>query len=175
MAGADELSVVVTRVCDALGVELYDLEPAAGVIKVTVETSGGLDLDALAEVARAISDALDELDEDLVPIGRYELEVSTPGLERRLRRPDHFLSAVGHVVAVRTRPGVPGARRLDGVLLSADADGVVVASGDAERRIAYGEVDRAHTVFDWRSALAASPTDDGSVGTATTRERAATS
>ncbi len=174
MAGADELSVVVARVCDALGVELYDLEQAASVLKVTVEKPGGLDLDAIAEVARSVSDALDEVGDDVVPGGRYELEVSTPGLERRLRRPDHFLSAVGCVVAIRTRPGVPGARRLDGELVSADDSCVVVASSGEERRIAYDEIDRAHTVFDWRAALAASPTDGG-VGPATTKERAATS
>ncbi len=177
MRGCDELSAVVARVCADLGVSLYDLERMSGVVQVTVERAGGLDLDALAVVARALSAALDEAG-DAVPDDHYELEVTTPGVERRLRRPAHFSAAVGGFVAVRTRPGVPGNRRVEGMLVASDDGGIVVTSGGAERRIGYDDVDRAHTVFDWRAALAGTGTpagSEGSAGTATTRERATTS
>lgn len=174
MGAAEELEIVIAPVCAALGVELFDLECRPGVLQVTVERSGGLDLDALAEVSRAISSALDEADGP-GPAEGYELEVTTPGLERRLRRPDHFARAIGQRVAVRTRPGTAGERRVEGELTSADSAGIVVAAGTQDRALAYDDIERAHTVFDWRAALVVSR-DDGEVRaeqcSAITRERA---
>ena len=89
----------------------------SGVLLVTVDRDGGVDLEALTEANRAVSVVLDELD----PIpGRYTLEVSSPGVERTLRTPAHFVKAVGEQVTVKTRPQVPGERRLRGVLAAAD-------------------------------------------------------
>ena len=107
------------------GLELVDVERRASVLLVTVDRAGGVDLDALTAANRAVSRALDELD----PIpGRYSLEVSSPGVERRLRTPAHFARAVGEMVAVKTRPQVPGERRLRGRLVAADDEGFEVAS-----------------------------------------------
>ncbi len=84
---------------------------AGGVLAVTVDRAGGVDLDALTTANRAVSRALDELD----PIpGRYSLEVSSPGLERPLRTPAHFARAIGETITVKTRPQVPGERRRRG-------------------------------------------------------------
>ena len=104
-----------------------------------VETS---DLEAIAQLTRAISRALDEAD----PIpDRYTLEVSSPGLERPLRtrctsRPDR--RDRGHQ---DTLPRVEGDRRTKGVLTAADDDGVTVG----ERTLRYDEIERARTVFEW--------------------------
>jgi ribosome maturation factor RimP len=76
-------------------------------------------------------------------------------LERRLRRPAHFAKALGGRVAVRTIAGTPGERRFEGTLRAADADGITVDDdAGAEHRVPYPAIDRAHTVFDWRAALA---------------------
>jgi ribosome maturation factor RimP len=161
MGTSDDVERIAAPVLQAAGLELIDVELRAGNIVVTVDREGGIDLDTLAAASKAISAAIDR--EEVGPTGRYELEVSSPGLERRLRRPEHFRRFVGHQVAVRTQPGVEGDRRLEGEIVSADDGGVVVAvAGMAEvtRRLAYGDIDRAHTIFDWRAALArtASPT-----------------
>ncbi|MCU1491771.1 MAG: hypothetical protein JWM85_3176 [Acidimicrobiaceae bacterium] len=137
----------------ALGVELDDVELNKGILLVTVDRPGGLDLEAVAEVARALSEFLDEHDE-LAPEERYELEVSSPGLERKLRRPEQFVRALGERVNLKTRPGVSGDRRLEGVLREAGDEGFTLELDGAElRRLAYSEVDRARTVFDWQAAL----------------------
>jgi ribosome maturation factor RimP len=82
--------------------------------------------------------------------GRYTLEVSSPGLERPLRRPDHFRGAVGDRVTVKTVPGTEGERRVTGVLQAADEDGITVHPDQGEdRRLAYAEVAQARTLFDW--------------------------
>ncbi len=158
MGTSDDVERIAAPVLQAAGLELIDVELRSGNIVVTVDREGGIDLDALAEASRAISAAIDR--EDVGPAGRYELEVSSPGLERRLRRPDHFRRFVGQQIAVRTQPGVEGERRFEGEIVSADDKGVVVAvTGvpEGSRRLAYADIERAHTIFDWRAALARTP------------------
>jgi ribosome maturation factor RimP len=133
--------------------DLYDVELAGPVLRVVVDRPEGLDLDALSDATRAVSRALDEAD----PIpGHYTLEVTSPGLERALRTPQHFARAVGETIRVRTVPGAAGdERRVVGVLSAADDDGITVRTGtdDAgapvERGLTYAEVERARTVFEW--------------------------
>jgi ribosome maturation factor RimP len=129
--------------------ELYDVEHAGGVLRVVVDRDGGLDLDALSDATRAVSRALDEAD----PLpGRYTLEVTSPGLERTLRTPEHFAGAIGETVKLKTAPGVESERRIEGVLTAADHDGITVRTGEGDahvRRLAYDEVVRARTVFEW--------------------------
>ena len=147
MSTAAEISAVVEPVVTAHGLELFDVVHAGTVVRVLVDREGGVDLDTLSEVTAAVSSALDEVD----PVnGRYTLEVSSPGLERPLRRPDHFARSVGERVTVKVRSGVDGDRRLDGVLAAADDDGIALQLDDGEeRRIRYEEIDKARTVFEW--------------------------
>jgi ribosome maturation factor RimP len=151
--GSDALERALAPVVGAFGLEVVDTEIAGGTLRVVVEGGEPIDLDRLAQVSAAVSVMLDERSE-LAPNHRYELEVSSPGLERRLRRPAHFAHAIGQRLAVRTVPDSSGDRRAEGVLLSADDEGFVLALDDGStRRIIYAEVDRAHTIFDWKAAL----------------------
>jgi len=146
---ADGLSHVLSPLLAASGLELVDLQVTQTRLEVTVDKVGGVDLDALAAANRAVSRALDELDP--MP-GRYTLEVSSPGLERRLRTPEHFARALGEQITVRTLPGTAGERRLRGRLSACDDEGFVVEDASlpsGSRRLAYGEVERARTVFEW--------------------------
>jgi ribosome maturation factor RimP len=155
MATSDDVERIAAPVLQAAGLELVDVELRSGNLVVTVDSEGGLDLDTLASASRAISAAIDR--EDVGPSGRYELEVTSPGLERRLRRPEHFNSFVGQRISLRTMPRVDGERRLEGEIISADERGVVLSdpgSPDNCRRLAYADIERAHTVFDWKAALA---------------------
>jgi ribosome maturation factor RimP len=108
-----------------------------------------IDLDALAEANKAASRALDELD----PLpGRYTLEVSSPGVERRLRTPAHFARAINEVVTLRTHSGAETPRRLQGTLVAADTDGIVLAGTDVPSgsiSLRYDQIERARTVFEW--------------------------
>ncbi len=133
----------------ACDLELVDVVLASGVLQVTVDREGGIDLEALTDASRAVSAVLDDLDP--VP-GRYSLEVSSPGIERTLRTPAHFIKAVGATVSIKTRPQVPGDRRRRGTLLEADEDGFLLdvdGSDDAPLRVGYRDIDRARTVFVW--------------------------
>jgi ribosome maturation factor RimP len=145
----DELLAALEPVVADAGLELVDCELRSGVLLVTVDRLGGVDLQALTDANRVVSGVLDELD----PIpGKYTLEVSSPGVERTLRTPAHFAKAVGETVSVKTRPQVPGERRLRGQLVASDGDGFELAVEDRPEdrvRLAYTDIDRARTVFVW--------------------------
>ena len=126
---------VVTRIValaqpilDDLGLTLYDCEHAGGTLIITLDkrrdAGPGSDgpgsaaprvlLDELSLFTRLLSRELDH--DDPMP-GRYTLEVSSPGLERRLRRPDHYAGAIGEAVAIRLVREIDGTRRLNGTLI----------------------------------------------------------
>lgn len=149
MATTDTVRALVVPLLDSRGVDLYDVELTGGTLRVLVDREGGVDLDALGEISTTISGALDA--SDPVP-GGYTLEVSSPGLERPLRTPQHFAAVVGQRVSVKTRPGVEGERRIDGELVVAGEHEFVVAADGGDRTLAYADVERARTVFEWGGA-----------------------
>lgn len=143
MDPATRVSELIAPLLADQGFELFDVEFAAGTLRVSVDRPGGIDLDAVSAATEVVSAALDR--HDPVPAESYTLEVSSPGLERPLRTPDHFRRFVGTTVSIKTHPAVPGERRLEGRLDAADDDGVTVAG----RTLAYGDIERARTVFEW--------------------------
>lgn len=149
----DELFELLASTVAHNGLELVDVEVHSSLVRLVVDGPGGAQLDAIAEATRAVSAVLDS--HDPLPGHRYTLEVTSPGVERPLRTPVHFARAVGETVTVRTVAGDPGARRLTGRLLSTDDDGFVLEpsgdSGDTPSavRLAYSDVERARTVFEW--------------------------
>ncbi len=162
----ERVEQLVIPLLDVRGLHLYDVEHTGATLRVLVDRPGGVDLDLLAQVTRELSSALDAADP--VP-GRYTLEVSSPGLERPLRQPGHFRAAVGTKVKVKTRPGSEGERRVEGVLVAADEDGITVEAGGGQRRLGHDEISSAHTVFDWQPAgPRPTPSRGSSRGKATT-------
>lgn len=150
----DALERALEPVVGLFGCEVVDTERVGRTVRIIVDGTSALNLDRLAEISQAVSSLLDERP-DLAPSDRYELELSSPGLERRLRRSSHFARAIGSRVAVRTVTSALGARRAEGLLQSADGNGFSLTLDDGStRRFSYADVDRAHTVFDWKAELA---------------------
>jgi ribosome maturation factor RimP len=148
----DELFDLLASTVAPLGLELVDVERREHAFRVVIDRGGGVDLEAVAEATRAVSTVLDG--HDPIP-GRYTLEVSSPGVERPLRTPAHFARAVGEVVSVRTASGGKGERRITGRLSVVEPDGFVIEADDlpeGRRRLAFDEVQRARTVFQWGPA-----------------------
>ena len=142
----DQVQPLIATVLGAEGLALYDVELADGTLRVLVDREGGVDLQVLSQATRALSAALDAVD----PLpGRYVLEVSSPGLERPLRTPGHFGAAVGRRVAIKTVPGTAGDRRVEGELVGVDDGGVSIELDHGRRRVGFGEIERARTVFEW--------------------------
>jgi ribosome maturation factor RimP len=139
---------VVTSVVDGLDeVTLYDVEFTGGMLRVTLDRPGGVDLDHLAVANRRLSHALDEAD----PIpGAYTLEVTSPGLERTLRTAAHWASAVGERVKVKLAGHVEGERRIEGTVTGVEGETAAVLTEAGETiTVSIDQVDRARTVFEW--------------------------
>ena len=147
MGPAELVRELVEPLLSTSDLELVDVEVLPGLVRLSVDRPGGIDLEAISTISPAISAALDAAD----PIPeRYQLEVSSPGVERPLRTPGHFQRFVGTEVSVRTQPGVDGDRRVRGRLASADDAGIVVDLAEGgQRQLTYSEIERARTVFEW--------------------------
>ena len=150
---AERLWDVIEPYVAAEGIELDDFEVlghgAGTIVRVTVDGGDALSVDRIAELSRGISRLLD--DDDPVN-GSYTLEVSSPGLERRLRRPRHYEKSLGREVKVKTKRPVAGTVNHAGSLLEADDEGFVVDTDAGAHRIAYADVVSARTVFVWEKA-----------------------
>jgi ribosome maturation factor RimP len=138
------------------GLEIWDVEVSRDTVRILVDRPGGVDLDSLARLAgRVVSPLLDEHPE-LTPAGQFSLEVSSPGVERTLRRPEQYERFTGQEVAVKTKVAVDGARRHQGILVSVDDGGIVVAAPDGPEphlvSLPYDQIDRARTVLTWGPA-----------------------
>ena len=149
----ERIWAVIEPYVAAEGIELDDLEIVGKspgvVVRVTLDSEGGMGVDQLAEVSRRLSRLLD--DEDPIS-SSYTLEVSSPGLERKLRRPRHYAKSVGRDLKVKTRSDVAGSTSHRGILVSADEDRFVIEVDGEPRDIAYGDVVTARTVFAWEKA-----------------------
>jgi ribosome maturation factor RimP len=145
----NDLANALSPLLESRGLDLVDVELHGSELTVFVDRQGGVDLDTLGDATRAVSAALDEID----PLpGRYTLSVSSPGLERRLRTPAHFIRAVGEAVTVRVHAGTSDVQRVRGTLEAADETGFTLVGPDlpdGSLHIAYDEVERARTIFEW--------------------------
>jgi ribosome maturation factor RimP len=132
----------------AEGVELDDIEILGGgqIVRVTVDAADPIGVDIIAELSKGIG-RLIEQDDPFT--GSYTLEVSSPGLERKLTRLNHYKKSVGSNVKVKTFAAVDGEKSHQGVLVSVDEDGFVVDMDGTERKFQYGDVSSARTIFVW--------------------------
>lgn len=131
--------------------ELDDLEVLgkgrSRTVKVVVDGEG-LDLDRLAEVSRGLSRLYDaEYDED----EPYQLQVTSPGLERALTRPSHFRKSVGREVSIKVRDESGAVVTDKGVITAAAEESVTVDIGGIGHTFAYDSVVSARTVFRWEA------------------------
>ena len=146
MAIEDRIHAVIAPVIEDLDLELVDLVYGGGRLRVTIDHPSGLDTELLTRATRLVSHELDLND----PIsGKYTLEVSSPGIERPLRTPAHFLRSVGEQVSVKLVPSVDGARRIAGELVAADGDSITVVDGETNHVLRYVDIAKANTVYDW--------------------------
>jgi ribosome maturation factor RimP len=112
--------------------------PSPGLLRVTIDRPGGVDLDLCERVSRELSPLRE----------RYALEVSSPGIERPLVKPEHFQRAVGSRVAVRTEHAVDGRRQFRGTLTDARDDEIEIDLDGERAQLPYAAIRRATLVED---------------------------
>jgi ribosome maturation factor RimP len=137
------LAETLRPLCQAACLDLEDIEvtPAGRrrVVRVVVDRDGGVDLDAVAEISRAISQELDSA--DVMGAVPYVLEVTSPGVDRPLVAPAHWRRATGRLVRVE----LTGGRTVEGRVARSDEDGADLAPEgvDACVRVSYTDVAQA--------------------------------
>ncbi|HUG87554.1 MAG TPA: ribosome maturation factor RimP [Actinomycetota bacterium] len=148
-----DLETTIGSLVEGLGLELVEAtfrkEGGRRVLRVIVDRDGGVDLDTIAETSEKVSRRLDAL--DFAGDASYTLEVSSPGVERPLRRPADFARRLGEKVKVKTFRPIDGARSHVGEIVAADEEAVTVRVDGAERTLAFDDIASARTVFEWGS------------------------
>lgn len=154
----EAIRAFVAPIVARLDLAVYDIEVTgaghARAVRVVVERADasageGVDLDRITDATRLLSPELAGAqllrDSDV-------LEVSSPGLERTLRRPEHFQAAVGEQVSVKHVVDGETVRER-GAVVAADSDGFELETDDGTRhRIAYADITTCRTLFEWGPA-----------------------
>jgi ribosome maturation factor RimP len=143
----EELTRLLEPTVERMGYELSDLELRLGgrdgVVRVFIDRPGGVGLADCEAVSRQLSALLDV--EDPLP-GHYVLEVSSPGLDRKLTKPAHFRRFVGEDVRVRLRAPVEGRRNFRGTLKSVEGGDIAVEVDGEVHRLSMAAIETARLV-----------------------------
>ncbi len=131
----------INEIIENAGMRFYDLDynSLSRTLRVYIDKEkGGVTIGDCRKISTMISRDLDETDLINFP---YTLEVSSPGIERVLKRPEHYTWAVGKIVAIET-----GEKTITGYLRKTEDGGIVVASGVDEKTVPFSSIKRAKVV-----------------------------
>ncbi len=151
---AEQVREIIAPTADELGYFLWDVEyvkeGADWILRVTIDrlsADDGITIDDCERMTHAIDPILDEVD----PIpDAYLLEVSSPGIERELTRPEHFALCAGEKVEVRLFAPADGSKVWTGILEGLDEQGrVTVTVGDGTKTFEAAAITKVRTVFDF--------------------------
>ncbi len=115
---------------------------------------GGVTIDELTTMSRRLGDVVEVA--EIIP-GKYTLEVSSPGINRRLRQPEHFRRYLGKRIRVRLVEHHDGRRGFVGVLQAVRDDGVVVATSEGEQTVAFDDIAQANYEHEFPGPAPARP------------------
>ena len=142
-----EIARLLEPAIERLGYELIDLEAKlggkGGLVRLYIDKPEGIDLEDCEKVSLAVSALLDV--EDPIP-GNYNLEVSSPGLDRKLTKIEHFQRFAGETVKVQMRFPIAGRRRFRGTLVSSDEENIVVEVDGESHSLPLKTIDTARLV-----------------------------
>jgi len=143
----NELATLLQPTIEQLGYELSDLEAhlggRGGVVRIFIDHPDGINLQDCEKVSSAVSAMLDV--EDPLP-GQYNLEVSSPGLDRKLTKVEHFQRFAGEIVKVKMRFPIEGRKRFRGTLVSSDDENIVVDVDGESHSLPMATIDTARLV-----------------------------
>lgn len=143
----DQVTKLAEPVCTELGYELVDVEFVRegndAILRLVIDKSDGISAEDCATVSRRMDPLLDAAN----PItGAYYLQVSSPGLDRPLRRQRDFERFVGSQVAIRTFAAVEGMRNIGGVIGGWRDDHVVLEKDGKEILVPFAQIAKARLV-----------------------------
>jgi len=134
------------------GMEIVDIElrhersRGGRVLRLYLDKAEGPTVDDLSRVSRQLSELLDSQD---VVSGAYTLEVSSPGINRPLKRPEHFARYIGKRVRIRTRDLIGGKRSFLGILQDVVGESITVAQEGTRYDIPFATIEKSNYEHDW--------------------------
>ena len=136
------------------GCELYDVEftgPNTGrVLRVYIDSAQGVSIQNCEQVSRSLNLHLDA--EDIIDGGNYNLEVSSPGLDRHLKRKNHFESVIGKQIWLKTKLKEPeNTRQFTGPLLAVTDAGIELNFNGTPKAITFDNIDKANLVYEFEN------------------------
>lgn len=141
------LETDIKKMVESIGLSLYDAvvlnENENTIFRVSVTAPGGVTLDKCVEASHLISPLLDVTS----PVsGDYRLEVSSPGIERRLKTLDHFIQSVGEKASLTTI----SKEKFEGEVIGVEKDEIILMTQEnGEQRIPFRSISKAKTYFEW--------------------------
>ena len=150
-AVVDEVRAMADRIVDSEGLELVEAEwkggSRTGTLRVFIDKPAGITHADCERVSHQLSAALDV--EDLIP-GSYNLEVSSPGLDRKLSKRADYERFAGHRAKLRIREPLNGARHVTGRIEASSAAGISVQTASGETlEIAFDDIELARLVVEF--------------------------
>lgn len=149
MAQVNQLNELLEPVVESMQYEFVGLEYLSGakpaILRIYIDHEDGISVDDCAAVSRQVSAVLDVED----PIsGEYNLEVSSPGLNRPLFKADHYVKSVGERVKLQTRYHIDGRRKFTGTVLSADEDQLELEIDNTPVTLSMNDIEKGQLIFD---------------------------
>ena len=147
---ASTVRELITPIADELGYMLWDVEyvkeGADMILRITIDKEEGIDIEDCEKMSRAIDPVIDEAD----PIETsYRMEVSSPGVERILSRPEHFEKCIGEKVEIKLYAPRNGQKQFIGILSAADSGSITIDLNGENVVLEKSAVAKVTTVFDW--------------------------
>ncbi len=148
---AGVVTELVSPVADEMGIILWDVEfvkeGAKKILRITIDSDEGIDINTCEKFHRTIDPMLDEAD----PIDEaYYLEVTSPGIEREIKTDAHIAYCEGEDVELKLYAPKNGSKTFAGVLVGLSDEGRVIVEINGERvEFERNEIAKIHTVFDF--------------------------
>lgn len=143
---------LATQIADGEAMEVVDVElrregsRAGRVLRLYLDKQGGPNVDDLGRVSRQLSELLDAHD---IVEGSYTLEVSSPGINRPLKKPEHFQRFIGKRVRVRTGDMIDGRRSFLGILSEVSGDTIRIEVEGKPYQIPFSMIEKSNYEHDW--------------------------
>jgi ribosome maturation factor RimP len=147
-----KIEEIAARVAGPEGIEVVEVEVKGGggnrLVRISIDKPDGVTHSDCELVSQQVGTILDV--EDVIAGGHYTLEVSSPGLERKLVKPQDFVRFQGKKARLTLREAVDGRTQWDGTLAGYGEDGVTLeVDGGKTVHIALGQVKKANLKFEW--------------------------
>lgn len=141
---------LLENIINELGYELYDVlyekEGKDYYLRIIIDKPSGIDLNDCEKVNDAINDILDEAD---YIKEQYFLEVSSPGIERTLRKEKHYLSQIGNQISVKLFKPINKQKEIIGTLEEYNNNEVTIKTNESTIKIDLKDIAISKTIYNW--------------------------